>query len=376
MIKSAARTLLFVKFLKPWKADKIKVVEVKQRITMKKIAEELHVSVNAVSLAVNGKNGVGKETRNRILNKAEEMGYFDAKPQYGKAFANKNICLIIQAKYFQNSDFYSAIVLGLESEAKRKGYEVLVNFPDKFKDIPDCLIQGRVCGIISVGKISDDYLHELKQFRIPLVVIDHMSLAVPSECILSNNKQGSYAVTRLLIQNGYRKIGFFGDLNYSMSIKERFAGYREAIYTLPFFAGYSDTVQYILKFSALQDIEKSVIQHDLDKLADTVRKVHEMPEAFVCSNDDAAVLLMHALQKLNYRIPKDIAVVGFDNTALSTAVLPRLTTVNVHKEELGKEAVDRILWRLNHPDEPMKNTVLNVEVVERDSVKKDSGKKD
>jgi LacI family transcriptional regulator len=50
--------------------------------------------------------------------------------------------------------------------------------------------------------------------------------------------------------------------------------------------------------------------------------------------------------------------------------------VNVHKEELGKEAVDRILWRLNHPDEPMKNTVLNVEVVERDSVKKDSGKKD
>lgn len=341
-----------------------------QRVTMKKIAEELHVSVNAVSLALNDKNGVGKATRNRILNKAEELGYFQSKSKYKKALASKNICLMISAKYFLKSDFYNKVVIGLENEAKKNGYEVLVNFPDQLQHIPDCVNEGRACGIILVGRISDVYLSELKLYGIPMVMVDHTSLTVPNDCILSNNKQGSYEVTRLLIQNGYRKIGFFGNLDYSMSIKERYFGYKEAIRTLPFIKNYVDAVQYVLQFSALNDIEESVICRNLDKLVDVVQKIHEIPQAFICSNDDAAVLLVHALQKLHYRVPEDIAVVGFDNTALSTEVLPHLTTVNVHKEATGEAAVDRLLWRLDHPNEPIKSIVLNVEVVVRDSVRK------
>ncbi len=342
----------------------------KQYVTMKKIAEELNVSINAVSLALNEKKGVGRETRSRIIDKAEELGYFKNKSKYKKALSNKNICLMIQTKYFRNSDFYSTIVLGLENEAKRKGYEIIVNFPDEFRNIPNCLDENRVCGIISVGKISDEYLNKLKQYGIPLVVVDHMSLSIPTDCIISNNKQGSYRITRLLIRNGYRKIGFFGDLDYSMSIKERYEGYKEAIQTLPFITNYSCLVSYILKFSILKGIEKYVISHDLDMFSETVKSINHMPEAFVCSNDDAAVLLIHDLQKLNYRVPNDIAVVGFDNSSLATAVLPRLTTVNVHKEELGSEAVDRLLWRLGHPDGPIESIMMSVEIVERDSIKK------
>ena len=75
-----------------------------------------------------------------------------------------------------------------------------------------------------------------------------------------------------------------------MSIKERYAGYADALHTLPFLADYSDTVQYTFHYSALKGIEKDVIHHNLDGIVGTVKKIQEMPQAFVCSNDEAAVL--------------------------------------------------------------------------------------
>ena len=340
----------------------------KSRVTMKDIAQKLHVSINAVSIALNDKVGVSTETRNCILNEAEALGYFRIKNKYKKALMKKNICLIIQERYFLKSDFYSKIVLGIENEAKKYGYELLINFPNEQKHIPDCLNERRACGVISVGRISDKCLYELKQYKVPIVIVDHTSLSVPTDCIISNNKQGTYEITRLMIKNGYKKIGFFGDLDYSMSIKDRFAGYKEAIHTLPFIQDYVDTARYALNFSAFKDIEENIIHHDVDKIIMIVKKIHEIPEAFVCSNDNAAVILIRALQKIGYRVPNDIGVVGFDNTTLSTASFPHLTTVNVYKEAMGKTAVDRLIWRLDHLNEPIKSTVLNVKIVIRDSI--------
>lgn len=337
---------------------------------MKNIAEQLNVSINAVSLALNDKSGVGKETRNLILNKAEQMGYFSEKAKYKKSLSNKNICILIKTQYFRNSDFYAKVLLGVEEEAKKNGYEILINFTDELNSIPDCVKESRVCGIISVGRISDEYLVELKKYALPIVVVDHSSMAEPIDCILSNNKLGSYRITSLLISSGYSKIGFFGDLNYSMSIKERFFGYQEAIRNLPSITGYHDVCRYALEYSVLGNIENYVIEHDIFKIIDQIKQIRQLPQAFVCSNDDAAVQLIHALQQLKYRVPGDFAVVGFDNTSLSTAISPRLTTVNVHKEFMGQAAVQRLIWRMSHLSEPLENIVLNVEIVERDSIRK------
>lgn len=344
----------------------------KHRVTMKDIAEQLNVSINAVSLALNDKTGVGKETRNLILNKAEEMGYFLEKAKYKKSLSSKNICLLIKTQYFRNSDFYAKVLLGVEEEAKKHGYEILINFTDQLSSIPDCVKESRVCGIISIGRISDEYLIALKKHRIPIILVDHSSLVEPIDCILSNNKLGSYRITSLLISNGYRKIGFFGDLNYSMSIKERFFGYLEAIRNLIPLTGFDAASRYILKYSVLGNVEQFVIEHNISKIIDQIKQIRQLPEAFVCSNDEAAVQLIHALQQLKYQVPEDIAVVGFDNTELSTAISPRLTTVNVHKEFMGKAAVQRLKWRIDHINEPFENIVLNVEVVERDSILKRS----
>ena len=341
----------------------------KKKVTMKNIAEALNLSINAVSLAINNKNGVGNETRNRIINVAEEMGYFDGHKKYGRVVANKNICILIKTQYFRNSNFYARVLLGVEKEARKDGYDVLINFDKELLEVPDCVKSGRVCGIISIGCISDEYLVDLKRYGIPIVMVDNDSMKEPIDCVVSDNKLGSYKITNLLIKRGYKKIGFFGDLDYSMSIKERFFGYCQAIGSLPNIRNYFSECSYALRYSVLKDIEKSIIKHDTPKLITKVNQLEQIPEAFVCSNDEAAIQLIYALNKLNYRVPEDIVVTGFDNAALFDADIPKFATVNVRKEFMGQVAVRKLLWRKDHADEPFENIVLSVEVINGDSIK-------
>jgi len=343
---------------------------VKQKVTMKDIADQLGLSVNAVSLALNNKTGVGKKNKNLIIDTAEQMGYIVGTGRFGEAIAGKNLCILIKTQYFKDSDFYAKILLGVEEEAKKNGYDVLINFTNESEDIPDCVEQNRVCGMISVGRISDEYLAKLKRYGISIVVVDHSSMFEPIDCVISDNKLGSYKVTRLLVERGYQRIGFLGDLDYSMSIKERFFGYQEGISLLGM-KGYSITSDYVQKYCILSDIEQYVISHNLPKLIEKLKGLKQLPQAFVCSNDEAAIQFIHALNKLDYRVPDDIAIVGFDNISLSAAVTPKLTTVNVHKEFMGQVAVQRLIWRMGHRSEPIESIMLSVEVVERNSMKQD-----
>ncbi|MDU3350658.1 MAG: LacI family DNA-binding transcriptional regulator, partial [Clostridium sp.] len=200
------------------------------KITMKDIAERLDISINAVSLALNSKAGVSEETRKQVLDVAEELGYLDKSPKFVKSFANKNICVIIKKYYFEDNTFYSKIMMGIGEESRRKGYDIITCLINETEEnIPSCIESKKVCGIIVIGTIEDEYLVKLKNYKIPVVLVDHTSLLESTDSILTDNKLGSFNITKLLIEKGYKDIGFFGDLEYSLSIKERFFGYREAI---------------------------------------------------------------------------------------------------------------------------------------------------
>lgn len=97
--------------------------------TMKAIAQTLNLSINAVSLALNDKSGVSEDTRNRILETAEKMGYFEYKAKYRKTFSSKHIGLLIMKKNYRTR-FYSKVLYGIEKEANELGYYVIVKFLD------------------------------------------------------------------------------------------------------------------------------------------------------------------------------------------------------------------------------------------------------
>lgn len=197
---------------------------------MKQIAELHGVSVNAVSLALNNKPGVSDEMRSKILRTAEETGYLESKDKYVRTFSRMNLCVMMQKKYSRDMNFYGRVLYAVVEEAKKKGYDILMNFFDDIHlEVPAMISDHRVAGIIIIGKIKDENIAKLQIYNIPIVLVDHASLTKSVDSVLTDNKLGGFIVTKYLIEKGFQKIGFFGELKYSLSIKERFFGFKEAL---------------------------------------------------------------------------------------------------------------------------------------------------
>ena len=174
-------------------------------------------------------------------------------------------------------------------------------------------------------------------------------------------------ITRYLIDQGLQRIGFFGDLDYSLSIKERFFGFFEALY-----AQHGDRQKLyheLEECSILTNIERAALKSDTTEIVRRLQALKQLPRAFVCGNDRAAIALQVALQSLGYRVPEDISLTGFDDIDLCERVRPRLTTIRVDKEAMGRLAVQRLCYRLQHREAPFRNIVMSVELIQRESVR-------
>jgi LacI family transcriptional regulator len=340
-------------------------------VTMKNIADNLNISINAVSIALNNKAGVSDEMRAKILRTAEKMGYLEKRNKFIRTFSNTNLCIMMQKIYSDDMNFYSKVLYSFVEEAKKSGYDTIMNFfDDEAMGIPSCVERYRVSGIVIIGKISDHNIAKLKEYHIPLVLVDHASLMYTVDSVITDNKLGGFIITKYLLDKGYRRIGFFGDLNYSLSIKERFFGFKEALMCYESDLEFENLDEYVKKYSILSNIEQAVLKNDTQKIVQLVKMARNLPQAFVCSNDRAAIALLMALQILNMNVPDDISLVGFDNIDMCEKVNPKLTTVNVDKEALGKRAVNRLKYQMTHADAESENTVISVKLIERESVKR------
>lgn len=340
-----------------------------KRVTMKDIAAKLKLSINAVSLALNSREGVSEGTRKLVLQTAEEMGYLARNSKYNAAYSNRNLCILLENRFFKDMQFYGRILLGLEEAAKKAGYDIFVNSFEGEQRIPPCIEQKKVAGIIVVGMIADEFLIRLKSFGLPVVLVDHTSQAVSTDSILSDNKSGTYRVTRYLLERGFERIGYFGGVDYSQSVKDRFLGYQEAMQACLSHTTLEESMHYLRQFSCLYGVEEFVIKQDMEQIGRLFQKIPRRPEAVICSNDKAAILLCKALERLGYQIPRDISIVGFDDIELCKMVLPGITTVRVDKELMGKKAMDRLLKKIENPKEKVEKIILDVRLIERGSVR-------
>lgn len=341
----------------------------RKKITMGDIANKLNISINAVSLALNDKAGVSDNTRNLIVETASKMGYFNENPDYINRKSTKNICMLIQDKFFRDVPFYSKVIFGIEKEAKYNGYDIIVNLMNKEKyDIPLCIKNRKVSGILLVGNIPDDYLEKINEFNIPIVMVDCASNVINTDAVLSQNISGSYKAVRYLMKNGHKEIGFFGDINSSLSFKERWLGYYECMSESKVYS--EGTLSKILDFSVINPMmENYILRNNFDEIKKILSKIKKMPSAWMCCNDMHAICLKNALESMGYRIPEDISIIGFDDIDLCTMVTPELTTIYVNKELMGKTAVRRLLWRIDNINAPFEKISMAVSLVERNSVK-------
>jgi LacI family transcriptional regulator len=340
----------------------------RKKVTMRDIAGKLNISTNAVSLALNDRVGVSEDTRDLIIKTASEIGYFDANPSYVSKNTTKNICLMIESRFFVDVPFYSRVILGIENESKKNGYDIIVSFlnTEEF-EIPACIENRKVTGILIVGTIKDEFVKIATSYNIPIVMVDHASQLISTDAILTQNITGSYIATQHLIQKGHRNIGFCGDIDASLSFKERWLGFYEALREFGIDQGL--IVKDLFNYSVVSNIEQYVLQRNYSELAKSISNLKAIPSAFICSNDSTANCLNYALELLGLKVPEDVSIIGFDDTALCTVRRPYLTTIRVNKELMGETAVKRLIWRISNLNEPFVKIGMEVSFIERESVR-------
>lgn len=348
--------------------------------TAKEIAEKLGISPSAVSLALNGKPGVGAATRERIIAEAIRMGYSVKE----KSISLPNIRYVIfidEGSAVKESSFYSIVLQGVETRAKDLGYNVFISYfyADGDWDAQATAIASNVSGMIVLGtEINERHIHRIMGLGItgrtmPVVVVDYSTHLADIDCVVADNRDGAYQAVSYLLSEGHRDVGYLRARNRVYSFQRREVGLMQA-----------RQEHGLGKDSPLCCVEVGISSeqafHDMSQWLSRGQK---LPSAFFADNDVIAAACIRALKVKGYRVPEDVSVVGFDDSPISRMVDPPLTTVHTPKELMGQLAMDFLHRRiqdaacnLNRIGEDVLHTTISTRLIKRESVSRRSKRRD
>ncbi|MBS7370524.1 MAG: LacI family DNA-binding transcriptional regulator [Oscillospiraceae bacterium] len=332
---------------------------IKKNVTMNDIAKVMNVSTVTVSKALGDREGVSEELRERIKQKATEMGYrLHASGHGAKDGLTYNIGIIVARHFISDaSAFYWIVYRYIVELLQKHNYYGMLEVIDDNENpalIPNSVLDKKVDGIIVLGQFADSYIDKLMSYYLPTVFLDFYGTREDAETVLSDSFYGAYMLTSHVIANGHRRIGFVGSISSTSSISDRYLGYYKALLEN--------------RIPLRQDWIISDRSNESD-IYPTFNLPMEMPTAFVCNCDETAYKLVNQLKLLGYNVPDDISVVGYDNHIYSTICTPRLTTVDVNSKVMSAEAVEIILHKIRDGNYKRGRTLVTGTLVRRESVK-------
>jgi LacI family transcriptional regulator len=340
-----------------------------RQITIQEIANELGLSRNTVSKAMN-QGDVPEKTRKLVLEKAIELGYKGLDYASGKSeYLRNQKILLLTSRTLSNLNFFLSIVRGIEATVKKYDFELLqytfnATTASAYKDLGNYVKAIKVDGIICIESFEGRFINMLLGLDIPTTFIDfpHFSIDIPGKydiVIMQNSDPITLLCNELIRQHKLTTFGFVGDYLHCRGFYERFLGMREALFlnNIEYDSTYSITEPDSFPYGNPQEMKK------------TLMSMKSLPACFVCANDSIAIATIEALKLIGRRIPEDVSVIGFDNVAEGRVVVPSLTTINTDKEYLGRQAIVTLLNRIKHPEERNRIVTISTNWVLRGSTR-------
>ncbi|MED4226617.1 LacI family DNA-binding transcriptional regulator [Neobacillus cucumis] len=330
---------------------------------MQDIAKLAGVSPGTVSNALNNRKGVGKETKERILKIAEELGY----NRSSKEECNIIRFIIFKKQGYVDADtpFFSALIEGTERECRAEGYELIVSHiihsEHTDEDIQEIIKEDQTAGVLLLATEMDEIdIQPFEKLNIPVILLDNYFNGVNFDHVLINNEQGAYQAVKYLVENGHKEIGCIGSTKPINNFRYRYEGFKEALIQ----QGLPIHHEYVIELEPTLD---GAYRDMKERLND---KNFRLPTAFFAFNDFIALVAMRAMTEKGIKIPEEVSIVGFDDMPFCEISNPRLTTVRVYKQYIGKSAVKRLLEKISNKDQLKLKLEINTELIERESVKR------
>lgn len=308
---------------------------------MKDIARDLGVSVATVSRALKDSPRISEEKRKQIQEYAREHNFFPnviaETLRKSRVQPNKVIGVIVpQFVHY----YFSCILTGIEEEASRRGYRIMVAQSDERyeREVKICqsFYANKCCGIIvSMAKNTTKYDHfqKLIDMGIPLVFYDRICTGVNASRVVVDDYMGAFTAVTHLIDTGCRKIGYYG-MPGSMEIgKNRYNGYRDALLK----NGLKPNPEWMKECDNRADAEV---------ITPEILSQPNHPDAFFAVNDDTAIGILYSAKRMGFNVPDDISICGFTNGQRAVACDPMLTTVEQRGVMVGEEAANILIGQV------------------------------
>nr|WP_297933485.1 LacI family DNA-binding transcriptional regulator [uncultured Blautia sp.] len=352
-----------------------------ERVTIQDIADALGLSRNTVSKAINNTGILADTTREKVLKKAFEMGYkqfsyastledITHQEQIPSETApNKEIALFT-TKFLGDSHFASTMLDKFQREISQMGYSlsmhrVLKNELEQLK-LPASFELGRTSGIICYEIFDHAYSRMLCALEIPTLFVDTpvagLNEPLKADKLYMDNQSGIYSFIQEMIHRGKTRFGFVGEHLHCQSFWERYMAFRNSMFLL--------NQPYIEEYCMLgnkEGVENPDSADYQDYLLEHFRALKELPEVLICANDFIALDVINVLRQLNYKIPDDIMLCGFDDSPESKIVSPPLTTIHIHTQIMGYSAVHLLMSRIKNPSLNYRTIYTETNLIYRES---------
>lgn len=345
-----------------------------ERVTIQDIADALGLSRNTVSKAINNTGVLADATREKILQKAIEMGYkqfsYLASLPNSQETAEETVKSVGEIALFTgnvlgNSHFASIMLDKFQKDISALGYSMSIHrvSSENFNtmSLPITFNLENTKGIMCIEMFDYNYCKMLTDLGYPTLLVDGpvLSYAKPlnADMLLMNNDTGIFSLIDAMKKKGLHKIGFVGEVTHCRSFFERYTAFRDAMYlfSLPITEEYSFTQAH-----------PNTMQYT-EYLYHSIQKMKELPELFICANDFIAIDLLQALKKQGIKCPEDILIFGFDDSPESRMITPKLSTCHIHSQIMGFSAVQLLISRINQPDLNYRTLYTETDLIYRDS---------
>ncbi|WP_291542464.1 LacI family DNA-binding transcriptional regulator [Bacteroides sp.] len=332
-----------------------------ERITIKDIAKELSVSVATVSRALSGDKNIRRETREKIMETAERLGYMRNPVAINLQSGRTNTIGVIVPE--MDTPFYGRITDGIQNVLYRKGLKVIIaqsgENPEREKEnlrvMESFMVDGIIVGICHKDRNKNEF-QRLMDKGIPLVFYDRIPVDINVSKVIVDDYIKTFFLIEHLIRKGIREIAHIKAPDFMESSSVRFRAYKDALekFKIPY------NEELVIKSPGMH-FEDGI------KAAELLMKKNLPIKAIFAYTDLVAVGVMNYLRSKNIRIPEDIAVAGFSGTILSEMVYPPLTTVDLPLIEMGEVAAELILEMINNPGSGNKTITLDAKIRWRES---------
>lgn len=336
----------------------------KQPVRLIDVAKHAGVGVGTASRVINNHPSVKEGTRRRVLEAIEELDYqINGIARSLKANSTHTIGVLIPDIA---NEFYADVVRGMEDVALQHGYSYILSSTDsnteKELHAISIMREKQVDGIMMMSHtVAPQMLEYIEHNALPTVLVasgmSHSSIATVS----IDNRKAAYDAVSYLIELGHTRIAAIsGPPSDQSGGVARLEGYKDAMreHGCPVMGGY---VQEGKDYTYSTGFEK------MERLLELALP----PTAVFLAGDYMAIGALKAASYHQISVPNDIAVMGFDNLAVSQYYVPSLSTVNQPRYQMGQEAMRLLFCRLNNETPDQWNVILPHEVLKRHSTEMD-----